>query len=122
MADTATHVHLAIDYIEISVTDVAVAKRFYAQAFGWTFTDYGPDYAGFKDSRGGAEAGGLARVDSVAVGGPLVVLYSNELQATFDAVEGAGGRITKAIFEFPGGKRFQFADPSGNELAVWSER
>lgn len=119
-APTATHVHHAIDYIELTVTDLATAKRFYAAAFGWSFNDYGPDYAGIRGD--GREQGGLRAGSTVAPGGPLVVLYSRDLDATLAAVQAAGGRIVQAPFTFPGGRRFQFADPSGNELAVWSER
>lgn len=112
--------HHAIDYIEFQVTDMAEAQRFYGEAFGWTFTDYGPDYAGIHRVGGEGEAGGLWRVDEVAAGGPLVVLYSKDLEASEAAVVDAGGTITKAIFGFPGGRRFHFSDPSGNELAVWT--
>ena len=112
------HTHHAIDYVEISVTDMKSAKDFYASAFGWTFNDYGPDYCGIAgESR---EVGGLAKSASVQRGGPLVVLYSTDLEATLSAVNAAGGRTLKEIFDFPGGRRFHFADPSGNELAVWS--
>ena len=113
--------HHAIDYIEISVTDVAAAKRFYGAAFGWRFNDYGPGYAGILGQGSDAEVGGFAQVDEVRAGGPLVVLYSNELEETVTAVERAGGRIAKSIFAFPGGRRFHFCDPAGNELAVWSK-
>ena len=114
------HTHHAIDYIELSVTDVAEAKRFYGAAFGWQFNDYGPDYAGIQGES--HEMGGLAKSDAVEPGGPLVVLYSDDLEASVMAVKEAGGRIVKEIFEFPGGRRFQFADPAGNELAVWTVR
>jgi predicted enzyme related to lactoylglutathione lyase len=120
MSDAATaHVHHAIDYVEITVLDVAEAKRFYTAAFGWAFNDYGPDYAGIKGE--GREVGGLCKGASVRAGGPLVVLYSDALEDTQKKVELAGGRITKAPFAFPGGRRFHFGDPSGNELAVWSK-
>jgi uncharacterized protein len=119
----AQHVHHSIDYVELVVADLAAAKQFYAAAFGWRFTDYGPDYAGFVDRDGEKEAGGMhqdpGRAGSGAAG-PLVILYSTALEATRDGVRAAGGRIVKDIFEFPGGRRFQFTDPSGNELAVWS--
>jgi uncharacterized protein len=118
MTDTATHTHHAIDYIEISALDVPAAKRFYAAAFEWEFNDYGPSYAGIRGAQG--EMGGLAQADSVASGGPLVVLYSRDLDATLAAVRAAGGEIVKKPFSFPGGRRFHFRDPSGNELAVWS--
>lgn len=115
---SAMPTHHTIDYIEISVTDVPDAKRFYAAAFDWEFNDYGPDYAGIKGGSG--EVGGIARSEDVRHGGPLVVLYSDHLESSLDAVKAAGGRIVKAIFPFPGGRRFHFTDPSGNELAVWS--
>jgi predicted enzyme related to lactoylglutathione lyase len=113
------HVHHAIDYIEITVTDVAAAKRFYGGAFGWRFTDYGPHYAGIVGE--GREQGGLAKGDRVERGGPLVVLFSTDLDATVAAVRAAGGAIVKEPFGFPGGRRFHFSDPSGNELAVWAQ-
>lgn len=119
MAD-ARHVHHAIDYIELSVLDMHQAKRFYGSAFGWQFNDYGPIYAGIQ--KDGGEAGGMRVASSVSAGGPLVILYSRDLEATIAGVREAGGRITKETFEFPGGRRFHFADPSGNELAVWSEQ
>ena len=114
------HVHHAIDYIEFAVTDMAKSKRFYEAVFGWKFADYGPDYAGIQ--KDGGEAGGFRVEPSVARGGPLVILYSVDLDATFAKVREAGARITKEPFTFPGGRRFEFEDPSGNELAVWSER
>ncbi len=112
--------HHAIDYVEFSVLDIAEAKRFYAAAFDWKFTDYGPTYAGIQGD--GREVGGLTQVDHVARGGPLVVLYSSDLDATIARVRGAGGKIVKEPFEFPGGRRFHFADPTGDELAIWAER
>ncbi|MFT5048692.1 MAG: putative enzyme related to lactoylglutathione lyase [Chlamydiales bacterium] len=116
----AIHTHHAIDYIEFTVSDMAASKLFFGAAFGWQFNDYGPDYAGIR--KDGGEAGGL-RLDSTSSnGGPLVVLYSADLEDTLARVRTAGGRITKEPFEFPGGRRFQFEDPSGNELAVWSEK
>ena len=111
------HVHHQINYIEISVTDMAAAQKFYAAAFGWQFTDYGPEYAGIKKQVG--EAGGLRLMDKVTTGGPLVILYSDDIVASFEQAKSAGARITAEVFEFPGGRRFQFLDPSGNELAVW---
>ncbi len=121
MSAEPTPTHHGIDYIELPTTDIAAAKRFYAAAFGWTFPDYGPAYAGFVDhARGEREAGGLTVVESVGEGGVLVVLWSDDLEATLAAVESAGGAISQQIFSFPGGRRFQFRDPSGLELAVWS--
>ena len=120
MAHKATHTHHRIDYIELAATDIAASKKFFTAAFGWTFTDYGPEYAGFSDGRDG-EAGGLRLEKKVATGGPLVVMYSSAIEKTRDAVKKAGAKLTKDIFEFPGGRRFQFLDPAGNELAVWGE-
>ena len=112
------HTHHAIDYIELTVRDLAEAKRFYATAFGWTFNDYGPEYAGIRSGDG--ESGGLRQATELRHGGPLVVLYSSDLDASLAAVRSAGGEVLQEPFEFPGGRRFHFADPSGNELAVWA--
>ena len=113
-----TSKHHAIDYIEFGVTDMAAAQAFYAGAFGWSFTAYGDEYAGIQGE--GREVGGLRLEAQVARGGPLVVLFSEDLEATLARVEAAGGVITTAPFDFPGGRRFHFTDPSGNELAVWA--
>jgi len=113
------HTHHRMDYVEFTVRDLEAAKHFYAAAFGWSFTDYGPDYAGIQGIDG--EPGGFRRSDDVRPGGPLVVLYSNDLEETLAAVRAAGGRIVQEPFSFPGGRRFHFEDPSGNELGVWSE-
>jgi len=107
-----------IDYIELPATDISATKKFYAAVFGWKFTDYGPDYTSFADGR---IAGGFTKDRSVAVSGPLVVLYSSNLEKVQAAVERNGGKISKPIFSFPGGRRFHFLDTNGNELAVWSE-
>lgn len=111
------HTHHAIDYIEFTVRNIADAKRFFTSAFGWTFNDYGPSYAGI---RGGDEEVGGLREGEPSRGGPLVVLYSDNLDASVAAVKAAGGTIVTEPFAFPGGRRFHFTDPSGNELAVWS--
>ena len=107
-----------IDYIEFPATTIAETKRFYSAVFGWTFTDYGPNYTSFIDGR---LSGGFTIEAKVATGGVLIVLYASDLPAIHASVTEHGGKITKEIFEFPGGKRFHFADPNGNELAVWSE-
>jgi predicted enzyme related to lactoylglutathione lyase len=107
-----------IDYIEFPVADVAIAKRFYSVVFGWTFTDYGPDYSSFADGR---LSGGFRGGEAAVPGGPLVVIYAADLAAAESAVIAAGGRITQPIFAFPGGRRFHFRDPCGHELAVWSD-
>lgn len=109
-----------IDYIEFTVADIARSKAFYGSAFGWTFTDYGPQYCEFQDGR---LTGGFTTLAPVnAPGGPLVILFADDLEDAAARVEKAGGRIVKAIFPFPGGRRFHFADPDGYELAVWSDR
>lgn len=105
-----------IDYIEFPVADMVATKTFYAAAFGWSFTDYGPHYCEFTDGR---ISGGFALSDTVATGGAMVVLYHHNLALAQNAVETAGGQITKALFDFPGGQRFEFADPNGHVLAVW---
>jgi predicted enzyme related to lactoylglutathione lyase len=110
-----------INYIELPAADLDAVKAFYAKAFGWTFTDYGPDYAAFND---GGFDGGFFRAplrSQTANGAALVVIYADDLEATSATVAASGGSILKPIFAFPGGRRFHFADPAGNELAVWSE-
>lgn len=114
------HTHHTIDYVELTVRDLAAAKRFYAGAFGWSFTDYGPAYAGIRGPD--RESGGLRESDEVRTTGPLVILYSDDLEASVAAVKAAGGQILVEPYAFPGGRRFHFADPSGNELAVWSPK
>jgi predicted enzyme related to lactoylglutathione lyase len=108
-----------MDYIEFPVTDIAKTKAFYIQAFGWKFTDYGPGYTSFEDGR---ISGGFTKDRQVARGGALVVIYASDLVACEAKVKAAGGKIVRDAFDFPGGRRFHFADPSGNELAVWSEK
>lgn len=108
-----------IDYIEFPATDVAETKAFYAAVFGWEFTDYGPDYTSFHDGR---LAGGFQAAASVSAGGALVILYATDLEDAEAEIEKHGGKIVRETFEFPGGRRFHFTDPSGNELAVWSDR
>lgn len=120
MSDHNTHSHHTIDYVEFTVSDMDKAKRFYGEAFAWHFVDYGPAYAGVQ--AGGREIGGFRLEAKVSAGGPLVVLYSSSLDETLAKVVAAGGVVVKDTFAFPGGRRFHFADPSGNELAVWSER
>ncbi len=108
-----------IDYIEFPATNIEATKAFYSAVFGWTFTDYGPEYTSFQDGR---LAGGFALAPQVTAGGSLVVLYATDLEAMQAMVTEHGGRIVREIFDFPGGRRFHFADPNGNELAVWSDR
>lgn len=117
MSSVSDH-HHEIFYIEISVTDLAKAKQFYSAAFDWEFNDYGPEYAGIKKRSSDGETGGLCVTDKVTIGGPLVVLLSDNLQKSYESVKRAGGKIVTETFEFPGGRRFHFADPDANELAV----
>jgi predicted enzyme related to lactoylglutathione lyase len=123
MPETPSQRHHVIDYVELTVADLAEAKRFYAEAFGWQFNDYGPRYAGIRDPRPErtAEMGGLSQDPDVRVGGPFVVLYSTDLDRSAEAVTRAGGQVVDGPYEFPGGRRFHFKDPSGNELGVWSD-
>ncbi|MEJ7559653.1 MAG: VOC family protein [Pedobacter sp.] len=108
-----------INYIEFKANDLAEIKRFYSMAFNWSFTDYGPDYIAFSDS--GLEGGFEKSTDEI-VNGVLIVLYHVDLQVIKSHIIQAGGKITKDIFSFPGGHRFHFLDPSGNQLAVWSDK
>lgn len=119
---TKAPIHHAINYIEIPVTDLAGAKRFYGEAFGWAFNDYGDQYVGIRKPGGAPdeEAGGFRPVDAVTPGGVLIVLYSDDLKASLAGVRSAGGEITAEPFSFPGGRRFEFADPDGHVLAVWT--
>lgn len=112
--------HQAIDYVELGVTDLPAAKAFYEQAFGWRFTDYGPEYAGIAAPDGDGEVGGLNAGGEPGRGGALVLLFSDDLDATVTAVREAGGEVIEGPYAFPGGRRFHFADPSGNELGVWA--
>jgi len=110
-----------INYLELPARDLDAIQRFYEQAFGWSFTDYGPGYRSFSD---GVMNGGFYRADAVsstANGAALIVLYASDLEGAQEQVVRSGGSIVKEIFSFPGGRRFHFADPNGNELAVWSD-
>jgi predicted enzyme related to lactoylglutathione lyase len=113
--------HHAFDYVELAAPDITAAKSFYSDAFGWTFTDYGPEYTGINRPGGAGEMGGLNPVRPAGAGLPLVILYSDDLDATYAAVQAAGGTIDEEPFEFPGGRRFHFSDPAGNALAVWQQ-
>ncbi|MDJ1370343.1 VOC family protein [Gulosibacter molinativorax] len=116
------HIHHAIDYIELFSVDLDSARTFYEDVFGWQFTEYGPDYLGIKSPLGKGEIGGIAGGRKPTHGGPLVLLFSEDLDATETNIVANGGNITKAPYEFPGGRRLHFRDPCGNELGVWSER
>lgn len=114
--------HEKLNYVEFSSPNLEATKAFFATAFGWTFVDYGPDYAAFSDE--GLD-GGFFKSEltaSAEKGSALLVFYSEALEETLQKVETAGGAIVKPIFSFPGGRRFHFTEPSGNEFAVWSDQ
>jgi hypothetical protein len=111
--------HHRINYIEFQAKELEAVKKFYTATFGWQFTDYGPDYVAFND---GSLDGGFRRSETKGGSGALVILYSDNLETSLEDVKANGGSIIKPIFSFPGGRRFHFADPSGNELAVWSDK
>ena len=114
--------HEKINYVEFPARDLEAVKEFFSAVFGWSFTDYGPEYVAFSDQ--GVD-GGFYKADlesSTAKGSALIVFYSNDLEQTMEKIERAGGTIMNPIFSFPGGHRFHFADPNGNEFAVWSDK
>ncbi len=108
-----------INYIELKANNLETTKTFYSQAFGWVFTDYGPTYVSFKKS--GIE-GGFERTEDIVLNSVLIVLYHEDIDSIKDKIIKVGGKISKEIFSFPGGRRFHFLDPSGNELAVWTDK
>ena len=113
--------HDKINYVEFPSSDIVKTKRFFETAFGWSFVDYGPDYAAFTDQ--GLD-GGFFKAELTATsekGSALIVFFSADLGSTQAKVEAAGGQIAKPIFSFPGGRRFHFIEPGGNEFAVWGE-
>ncbi len=113
--------HEKLNYLEFAASNMKASKAFFAAAFSWEFEDYGPDYTAFSNA--GLD-GGFYRADLVSradQGGALLVFYSNDIDSTQARVEKAGGQISQAIFEFPGGRRFHFIEPSGNEFAVWTD-
>lgn len=107
-----------INYIEFKAKDLEAIKQFYTAAFGWTFTDYGENYTAFSES---GIAGGFEKTEDDIVNGVLVVLHHKDLNVLKNKIIQLGGKIVIDIFSFPGGSRFHFKDPSGNELAVWCE-
>lgn len=114
--------HEKLHYVEFQAGDLDASKAFFTTAFGWSFTDYGPEYTSFSNE--GLD-GGFYKSDkagTTANGGALLVFYSESLEETQKKVETAGGKIIKEIFDFPGGRRFHFTEPSGNEFAVWSDK
>ena len=115
--------HHTINYVEFGSTNLSATRAFFEQAFGWRFTPYGPEYLAFAAAEAGLD-GGFFRSDRTASarsGSALIVLYSRELEACQARVQACGGRIEQPIFDFPGGQRFHFVEPGGNELAVWGD-
>lgn len=114
--------HQVINYLEFPARDLEATKAFFTSVFGWGFTDYGPDYTAFSEA---SVDGGFYRAELSSKpdeGAALTVFFSDDLEATQAAIEAAGGTTVKPIFEFPGGRRFHFCEPSGNEFAVWSDK
>jgi predicted enzyme related to lactoylglutathione lyase len=108
-----------INYIEFKAHDLKKVKTFYQKVFGWVFTDYGPTYTSFSES---GLQGGFEKTETEITNGVLVVLYHNDLGSIKQKIIDSGAKISKDIFSFPGGHRFEFLDPSGNKLAVWSDK
>jgi len=108
-----------IDYIEFGATDVGRTREFYEKVFGWRFQDYGPDYTSFQDGR---LSGGFTKDAPVRHANPLVVIYAGQVEAIEAKITQAGGKIVRKTYPFPGGRRFHCSDPSGNELAVWTDK
>ena len=113
--------HEKINYIEFHSSDLAQTKRFFGEVFGWEFQDYGPEYVAFSGA--GLDGGFFLseKSSSAENGAVLIVFYSERLEKTLAKIEASGGKITKPIFSFPGGRRFHFCDSNGNEFAVWSD-
>lgn len=113
--------HEKINYVEFPSKNIEATKTFFTSVFGWSFSDYGPDYTTFFNE---GINGGFFKSDlmtSTENGSALIVFYSKNLEDTRLKIENAGGSIIKPIFSFPGGRRFHFSDPNGNEYAVWSD-
>jgi predicted enzyme related to lactoylglutathione lyase len=114
--------HEKINYVEFPASDLEATKSFFTKAFGWEFTNYGPEYCDFANQ---GIHGGFYKSEKKATtetGSALIIFYSNDLESTLEKVETAGGKIIKPTFAFPGGRRFHFTEPSGNEFAVWSDK
>jgi predicted enzyme related to lactoylglutathione lyase len=113
--------HEKINYVEFPAKDIEKSKTFFTRVFNWSFVDYGPEYTAFTNE---GLNGGFFKSNlncSTATGSALIVFYSNALEETQAKIETSNGKILKPIFTFPGGRRFHFADPNGNEFAVWSD-
>ena len=113
--------HEKINYVEFPAKDIPATKTFFTAVFGWSFVDYGTDYTAFSDE--GLDGGFFQsdQVSSTESGSALIVFYSSDLEGTQNKVEAAGGKILRPTFSFPGGRRFHFGDPNGNEYAVWTD-
>ena len=113
--------HEKINYVEFPAKDLEATKSFFSSIFGWSFVDYGPEYTAFSNQ--GLDGGFFQSELTVSTesGSALIVFYSDELEGTQSKIESAGGFIIRSIFDFPGGRRFHFGDPNGNEYAVWSD-
>lgn len=114
--------HETINYLELPAIDIPATKKFFQEVFNWTFQDYGDEYTAFTEDR---FEGGFYQSDkksSTDNGAALIIFYSDDLESTQNKIIKAGGRIIKPIFSFPGGQRFHFTEPSGNELSVWSDK
>lgn len=113
--------HEKINYLELPAKDINAAKQFFSTVFSWSFVDYGPEYAAFSGA--GIDGGFFTSdlVSSTNTGSALIVFYSKSLEETERKIEAAGGNIITPVFTFPGGRRFHFADPNGNEYAAWTE-
>jgi uncharacterized protein len=113
--------HEKLNYVEFAAKDLPATKAFFQAAFGWVFTDYGPDYAAFSNEGLDGWFYKAEMASNTSNGGALLVFYSSKLEETLAKVEKSGGKVNKAIFAFPGGRRFHFIEPSGNEFAVWGD-
>ena len=113
--------HETINYIELPAKDLAAIKVFFTKVFDWKFTDYGAEYIAFSDE--GLDGGFYQSelISSTSTGSVLVVFYSDRLEDTYSKIQNAGGKILQEVFTFPGGRRFHFSDPHGNEYAVWAK-
>ena len=114
--------HEKLNYVEFPSRNTEATREFFSAAFGWSFEEFGPDYCAFAEQ--GLD-GGFYRSELYSTtlnGAALLVFYSDHLEATQAKIEAAGGKIEKPVFEFPGGRRFHFSEPSGNEFAVWSDQ
>lgn len=114
--------HEKIDYVEFPATDLEATKSFFTKAFGWKFTDYGPEYSSFANEGINGGVFKSKKKATTETGSTLIIFYSEDLEGTQRKVEDAGGKIIKQTYSFPGGRRFHFTEPSGNEFAVWSDK